>query len=295
MILSQSLMQALEIALKDVAPRDYRVQSFAPISGGNVNRAFQLSNRQGRYLVKTNGDPQAMYMFLTESKGLTLLREATAAIHVPQPLTVGHADGEAFLLMAWVDAGDKQQPAAQEALGRLLATLHQRHGTTYGLDHDNFIARLPQDNTPSTDWTDFFISQRLQKQLDMAGEQLDAGLRKQFDRLFLRVAELYPQELPALLHGDLRSDNYLIDATGQPLLIDPAVYYGHREVDIAMTKLFGGFSDRFYAAYDEVYPLQPDWEARVDLWNLYPLLVHVNLFGNAYLGPLRQALSKYLS
>ncbi|MFC3199372.1 fructosamine kinase family protein [Parapedobacter deserti] len=294
MILSQSLMEALEAALQNAAPRDHQIQSVAPIHGGDVNRAFQLSTRQRRYFVKTNNGQKAMPMFLAESKGLTLLKEATSAENIPEPLMVGHTHGEAYLLMTWVDEADKHRGAGQEALGRLLATVHRRRDATFGLDHDNFIGPLIQTNRPSTDWTDFFINQRLREQLKTAQSQLEGThLLERFDRLFARLTNLYPQEPPSLLHGDLWSGNYLINSTCRPVLIDPAIYYGHREVDIAMTKLFGGFSARFYAAYNEVYPLQPDWERRTDLWNLYPLLVHLNLFGGSYLGPLKQGLSKY--
>ncbi|WP_079716153.1 fructosamine kinase family protein [Parapedobacter luteus] len=292
--LSESLFQALEAAIKATAPGDFRIQRVVPVSGGDINRAYQLQTKSGRYFAKVNDAPQAPQMFVAESTGLAMLRQ-TVGIRAPQPFMAGQAHRDAFLLMEWIDAAGKHSEAGQAALGRMLAALHSQHRETFGLDHDNFIGRLPQANTPSADWTAFFIGQRLQKQLDIAQHTYSqAGLRASFDRLFARLGSLYPQEPPSLLHGDLWGGNYLVDAAGQPALIDPAVYYGHREADIAMTKLFGGFSTHFYAAYHEAYPLQAGWEARMDLWNLYPLLVHLNLFGASYLGAIQRSLKRYV-
>ncbi|WP_353197236.1 fructosamine kinase family protein [Parapedobacter defluvii] len=295
MILSESLYHALEASLKNLEQQRPSIQSVIPIAGGDVNRAYKIQTSKGNYFVKVNSHPMATRMFLAESNGLDRLRDASGPAHVPQTFFTGQAQGESFLLMRWINAGDKHGPDQQEALGRLLASVHRRQADTYGLDQDNFIGPLPQHNTPTANWDDFFIGQRLQRQLELAEQVLDGtDLWKQFDFLFSRLANLYPAESPSLLHGDLWSGNYLVDQTGTPLLIDPAVYYGHREVDIAMTRLFGGFSERFYTAYNEVYPLQHGWEKRVDLWNLYPLLVHLNLFGDAYIPAIRNNLQRFI-
>lgn len=295
MLLSESLYAALEASLKNLERPHSSIQSIAPVSGGDINRAYRIQTSIADYFVKVNDGPMATSMFVAESKGLDLLRKASATAHTPQIAWVGHAHGEGFLLMKWIDTGDKHDAPQQEALGRLLASIHRHHADTYGLDHDNFIGSLPQANGFSTDWTDFFIERRLQKQLDWADQLLDrSGLQKKFDRLYLRFTDLYPSEQPALLHGDLWSGNYLVDRMGTPVFIDPAVYFGHREVDIAMTKLFGGFSERFYDAYNEVYPLQNGWQERVDLWNLYPLLVHLNLFGDSYLSAIINRIARYV-
>lgn len=295
MLLSESLYQALEASLRGLAPHKLIIQSIAPVSGGDINRAHRVKTVTGDYFVKVNDYAQATPMFLAESRGLALLANALGSSHTPQTVSVGNARGEGFLLMGWIDTGDKYDIPQQEALGRLLASLHRQHADAYGLDHDNFIGTLPQHNNFSTDWADFFIEQRLQKQLDLASQILGGtDLRKKFDLLFSRLASLYPYEPPSLLHGDLWSGNYLVDRMGTPVFIDPAIYYGHREVDIAMTKLFGGFSERFYDAYNEAYPLQHGWEKRVGLWNLYPLLVHLNLFGNSYLSALENQIAPYI-
>ncbi|PPL03459.1 fructosamine kinase family protein [Parapedobacter indicus] len=295
MLLSESLYEALEASLKNLERPHSSIQSIGSVSGGDINRAYRIKTSTGDYFVKVNNDPLAASMFLAESNGLDILRNPLGAAHVPKTFLVGNARGEGFLLMEWIDTGNKHDAPQQEALGRLLASLHRRHADAYGLDHDNFIGPLPQNNGFSSDWTEFFIEQRLQKQLDMADQILDGtDLHKKFDRLFSRFADLYPCEPPSLLHGDLWSGNYLVDQLGTPVFIDPAVYYGNREVDIAMTKLFGGFSERFYDAYNETYPLQHGWEERVDLWNLYPLLVHLNLFGRSYLRAIQNNLKQYI-
>jgi len=294
MVLSESLYQVLEASLKNRERPYSSIQSVAPVSGGDINRAYRIKTSIGTYFVKANDNPMATTMFLAESRGLDLLRSALGTANAPETYAVGNAHGEGFLIMEWIDTGDKHNGLHQEALGRLLASLHRNHADTYGLDHDNFIGSLPQHNDFSTDWTDFFIAQRLQRQLDLAGRMIGTGLLKKFDRLFSRLPELYPTERPTLLHGDLWSGNYLVNPSGTPIFIDPAIYYGHREVDIAMTKLFGGFSERFYAAYHEVYPLQHGWEDRVYLWNLYPLLVHLNLFGVSYLNAIENQVASYI-
>ncbi|WP_257669991.1 fructosamine kinase family protein [Parapedobacter tibetensis] len=295
MFLSQPIVQALEAAIKGVVPNDYQIKSIVSVSGGDINRAYHIKTQSGQYFVKVNDANRAIQLFLAESKGLMLLRESSSSVNAPHTFTVGQAHGDTFILMEWIDMGSKNDAGSQALLGRMVAALHRHHANDFGLDHDNFIGSLLQINTQSADWTDFFIQQRLQKQLDIAQKQLlNTSLQRQFDQLFARLDTLYPQEPPSLLHGDLWGGNYLIGTNGQPVLIDPAVYYGHREMDIAMTKLFGGFSQRFYAAYHEDYPLQDDWETRIDLWNLYPLLVHFNLFGGGYLSQLKNCLKQYI-
>lgn len=295
-MLSQPLFQTLVAAIKDISPHDFDIQSIAPVSGGDINRAYHIQTLSAAYFVKINDVPDANRMFLAESSGLELMR-SVPGVRAPRTFTIGQAHGEAFLLMEWlpISYGCNNGDDALERLGRMVARLHRYPSSRYGMNHDNFIGRLPQSNTVTMDWTTFFIRQRLQKQLDIAGHDIvDAQLRNQFERLFDRLDSLYPNEPPALLHGDLWSGNYVITDPGQPVLIDPAVYYGNREVDIAMTTLFGGFSHRFYAAYHEAYPLQPDWKDRIDLWNLYPLLVHLNLFGISYLEAIQRNLKKYV-
>jgi len=295
MVISESLYESWKVLLQNLESLPVSVRSITSVTGGDVNKAYRICTSTGDYFVKVNTHPEAMDMFVAESNGLGLLRKAVGDAHTPQPLTIGNAHGESFLLMRWIDAQKSPTALHQEHAGRLLASLHRCHGDAFGLDHDNFIGPLRQHNDLLPNWMDFFIRQRLQKQLDLASEHLiGTDVRRKFERLFSRIGEWYDPEAPSPLHGDLWSGNYLVDQRGTPVLIDPAVYYGHREVDVAMTRLFGGFSERFYAAYHEVYPLQPGWTKRADLWNLYPLLVHLNLFGASYLPAILRSITHYI-
>lgn len=260
-----------------------------PLGGGDINDAYEVALADGRSVfVKTNARAP-VDMFATEARGLAWLAEA-AAIRVPEVLAVG----DDFLALELIRSA---APAARfdEQLGRQLAALHRHGAARFGLDHDNFIGRLPQHNAPCDGWAEFYRGRRLEPQLRAA---VDAGavrgsLRARFDELFARLDELVgPAEPPARLHGDLWGGNKHVDERGQPCLIDPAVYGGHREIDLAMMQLFGGFGARTFDAYDEAYPLAADWRERVPLYQLYPILVHVNLFGPGYLGHLESALDQ---
>jgi fructosamine-3-kinase len=262
-----------------------RVVGARPITGGDINRAEAVTLGDGRRLfVKTNAhEPPGM--FAAEARGLAWLAEARA-LRVPE--VVAHGPG--FLALELVVAA----PAARdfdERLGRGLAALHRYGAPRFGLDEDNFIGRLPQDNAAVMDaddaWATFYRARRLEPQLRRAvdGGLSSARLRRGFERLFSSLAELVgPPELPARLHGDLWGGNLLCDDAGAPCLCDPAVYGGHREIDLAMMRLFGGFSARTFEAYDEAWPLADGHAARVPLYQLYPLMVHVNLFGGGYVG-----------
>ena len=166
---------------------------------------------------------------------------------------------------------------------------------SFGLDHDNYIGSLPQSNHQHTSWVEFFIEERLEKQIALAKNSgaLNNSTIQQFNNLFKRLKEIIPEEKPSLLHGDLWNGNYMLAADGCACLIDAAVYYDHREMDLAMTRLFGGFPEEFYESYHETFPLSSGFEERVDIHNLYPLLVHVNLFGGSYISQVKSVLSRF--
>ena len=268
-----------------------RIAGEQPIAGGDINRAFAIELEGGRRLfVKTNASAPAG-MFEVEARGLVWLAEARA-LRVPDVV----AAGPGFLALALVEAGPPA-PDFDERLGRGLAALHRRGAPRFGLDHDNFIGRLPQDNTAieAPDWASFYRARRLEPQLRRAVDDgvASSRLRRGFERLFAALAALVgPAEAPARLHGDLWSGNLLCDEAGVPCLCDPAVYGGHREIDLAMMRLFGGFGARTFAAYAEAWPLADGHAARVPLYQLYPLMVHVNLFGGGYVGQVEAALDR---
>ena len=274
------LRAALEAALgSEVGPA-------GAIAGGDINQAHQVQLADGRRLfVKTNArSPRGM--FAAEARGLRWLAEA-GALRIPRVVAVSPPeDAQQFLVLDLIASG---RPAADfdESLGRGLAALHRAGAPDFGLDHDNFIGWLPQANAPLATWAEFYRTRRLEPQLRRAVDEGTATprLRRGFERLFSVFDDLVgPPEPPARLHGDLWNGNLLCDDRGAPCLIDPAVYGGHREIDLAMMRFFGGFGERVFAAYEEAWPLADGHAARVPLYQLYPLMVHVNLFGGGYVG-----------
>lgn len=286
--MSPELREALERALGTSVTRTKR------LSGGDINEAFEVSLATGASVfMKTHPRPPAG-MFEAEARGLRWLAEADA-IRIPEVLAVSEAP-PAFLALELLRPGTRR-PHFEERLGRSLAALHAFGAPGFGLDHDNFIGRLPQSNATAPDWATFFWASRLEPQLRLAVERglIDAATRAGFGRLRSALPDLVgPDEPPARLHGDLWGGNLHVDAGGEPCLIDPAVYGGHREMDLAMMRLFGGFGDRVFAAYHEATRLAPGSDERVSLYQLYPLLVHVNLFGGTYVGSVKRALSEYV-
>lgn len=270
------------------------VQSVASVGGGSINDAFEVTLSDGSGIfVKTHPDAPAG-MFAAEARGLRWLDEA-GAIRVPRVLGFDDA-APAFLALELLKPA-RPQSDFDEMLGRSLAALHAFGAPHFGLDHDNFIGRLPQSNAPSRDWAGFYWSARLEPQLRLALDRglVDESMRSRFSALESKLPALVgPVEPPSRLHGDLWGGNLHVDERGAPCLVDPAAYGGHREIDLAMMKLFGGFGRHVFAAYEESFPLAEGAANRVSLYQLYPLLVHVNLFGGSYLGSVRRALDAYV-
>ena len=269
------------------------IVSMRPVAGGDINLAFEAKLEGGeRVFVKTHPNAPAG-MFAAEARGLAWLRES-GALRVPEVLAVSKPGvvGPSFLVLEFIEPG-RRATAFEETLGRGLATMHRFGAPRFGLDHDNFIGSLPQANEEGSSWADFYRDKRLAAQLDRAASRglVGAPLRRDFDRLFEELDVLVgPSEPPSRLHGDLWGGNLHVGERGEPCLIDPAAYGGHREVDLAMMRLFGGFGDRVFDAYDEAWPLADGHERRTSLYQLYPLLVHVNLFGGGYVGSVARAL-----
>ena len=259
------------------------------MSGGDISDACVIRLRDGRELfLKTNAAAPPS-MFPREADGLRWLA-ASGALRIPEVVAVDPS----FLVLERIVPG---APARDhdEKLGRGLAALHRSSADAFGGCDDNYVGHLPQDNRDAPDWPTFYRDRRLGPLVRTAAARglVRTEMRRSFDRLFERLPELCgPPEPPARLHGDLWGGNALTDARSHPVLIDPAVYGGHREVDLAMMRLFGGFGARVFDAYHEAWPLSPEAERRVPLYQLYPLLVHVCLFGGAYVGQLRRALSQ---
>lgn len=268
------------------------------LGGGDINDAYAVELADGRQVFVKANDDAPRTMFPAEARGLAWLAEAEA-LRVPEVLAVSEVDGEEppFLALEMLEPGRRRVADFDERLGRGLAALHGYGADGFGLDHDNFIGSLPQTNASEEDWPTFYRRQRLEPMLRRAADRglATGGMRKGAGELFGRLEEVVGEpEPPARLHGDLWGGNLHVDASGQPCLIDPAVYGGHREVDLAMMQLFGGFGSRVFEAYDEAWPLGDGWRERIPLYQLYPLLVHVNLFGGGYVGSVERALDRAL-
>jgi len=283
-----------EVAERVAAALGAEIRATRALSGGSINDAYRCELSDGRRVfVKTNTHHPRM--FACEARGLAWLAEARA-LRVPAVLAVSaDRDRVGFLVLEYLEPARGRD--MEVALGRGLAALHRTGAPTFGHDEDNYLATLEQDNTPADDWPSFYSHRRLEPLVRAA---VDAGSATRawpsaFERLFARMAELAgPAEPPARLHGDLWSGNLHADENGAPVLIDPAVYGGHREIDLAMLTLFGGPGPRCFAAYDEIHPRAPGHQDRVPLYQLYPLLAHVCLFGGSYVSSVDAALRRLL-
>jgi protein-ribulosamine 3-kinase len=267
-----------------------QLNNFFSVSGGCISHGGQLQTPGGNLFIKWNDVNRYPKMFEAEAKGLQLLKSANT-LHIPEVILVGETGSFQFIVLEWIES-TSQTKGFWNILGEQLALLHQHSHSLFGLDHDNYIGSLPQKNTQNKSWVEFFISQRLQPQVELL--KVDAKLQKNFDALYKELPQLLPSEKPSLLHGDLWSGNLIADNQGMPCLIDPAIYFGNREVEIAFTQLFGGFDQSFYESYENVFPLVAGFDERVDLYNLYPLLVHTNLFGGSYLLQVKSIVSRFV-
>jgi fructosamine-3-kinase len=257
------------------------VIQLAPVSGGDLNDAFAATLADGsRVFVKTSADPAAAGSFAAEAAGLRWLAEVDA-LSTPEVLAIGAT----FLALGWIDAGPST-PAADEALGRGLAQLHAAGAPAFGGPGETLrICPLALPNEPVADWPTFYATRRLEPLARLAHDRgaLPADAPALLDRLTSRIYDLAGSpEPPARVHGDLWSGNVLIDRDERPWLIDPAPHGGHRELDLAMLRLFGGPSERFFQTYEEQTPLAPGAKDRVALWQLAPLLLHAVLFGPSW-------------
>ena len=281
--------------LEPVFGREVKVQSSASTSGGCINQTsvLRLTNDE-RVFLKYNSHPPANF-FNVEARGLKLLAQTAKGPRIPKPLALQDCAKPTFLILEYIEESSPGQDFSVR-FARSLAELHQTSHDSFGLDHDNYIGSTVQKNAQETNGIDFFRDQRLRPQQELARKTLppstDKNLSKLCDRLenYLDISG----EKPALLHGDLWSGNYFPDKDQVPCIFDPAVYFGLREADLAMTELFGRLPQKFYDAYHEAFPLNPGYKERKDLYNLYHLLNHLNLFGGSYLASVEQVVRRYV-
>jgi protein-ribulosamine 3-kinase len=284
---------AVAAAVCKATGRAFSIEESRSLGGGCINAAHVIEGDGQRYFVKTN-DAARVAMFAAEAAGLEeILR--TAAIRVPNPVACGDSAGEAFLVLEYLEMNGHSSGIQ---LGRNLAHMHRHTAPQFGWKLDNTIGATHQPNAWSDRWIDFFREQRLAYQFSLAERNGYGGkLQRKGESLRARLDEFFPsyQPVASLLHGDLWGGNAATLASGEPVIFDPAVYYGDREAELAMTELFGGFSADFYAAYREAWPLDDGYRVRKTLYNLYHVLNHANLFGGGYANQAESMLDRLLA
>lgn len=274
---------------------DLEIEGEETVSGGSINQAHKLLTNRGNFFLKWNQSAPDNF-FDVEAKGLKLLGSAESNLRIPKVIASQKPDSETpgFLLMEYISEGSGDSSDSY-TFGAELAKLHNTKGAHFGLSYKNYIGSLPQKNDEHDDWVSFFIDQRINPQLKMAIDsgKLSQSILKPWKRLMNQLDDLLPATKPSLIHGDLWGGNYLFDENGVGVLIDPAVYYGHPEMDLAFSKMFGGFAGSFYEGYESVNPLQGSFSDRIQIYNMYPLLVHVNLFGGHYVTQFERFIQTY--
>jgi fructosamine-3-kinase len=264
------------------------------VGGGCINQALRLVDGERSWFVKVN-TPGKLDMFEAEQAGLEAMH-ATATLRVPRPLCTGATAGHSFIVMEYIPFGAAGSGGHRRG-GEQLAAMHRHTASRFGWERDNTIGSTPQPNAWREAWVDFWREHRLGFQLRLAARNGHGGRLQQLGE---RLLEGFPVLIdhapaPSLLHGDLWGGNFGFDAAGEPVVFDPAAYYGDREAELAMTELFGGFSRDFYAAYEAAWPLDAGYGVRRTLYNLYHVLNHLNLFGGGYAGQAESMISRLLA
>lgn len=274
-----------KIALK----QNLKLENAKSLQGGDINEVFLLECGSEKYVIKINEASKYPNMFEAEALGLKLL-QVTNSFKIPKIIAAGVEGNTSYLLLEYISTGSTYQVFWKD-FAYCLVKLHQTTQNNFGLKHNNYIGSLQQINNIESSASDFYINQRLIPQFKIADE-LDFKFSS-LERFFKNISEEIPDEAPSLIHGDLWNGNYMVSNKGEPTLIDPAVAYAPREMDIAMMHLFGGFPQDVYSIYNEQFPLIENWKDRISLWQLYYLLVHLNLFGSSYLSQVKGIIKRY--
>lgn len=292
--LSEEIKKTVIEIIEKKTNKTESIEKVSTLSGGSINDAVSIKCTDNKYFLKWNDAKRYPGMFEKEIVGLELLSSADQ-IFIPSPIGTGNTGNFSLLLLEFVESAN-QKNNFWEDFGEKLAIMHKKNtNQKFGLDHDNYIGSLQQYNNWLETWQDFFVTKRIEPQLEMARNSglMNSSDVKKFESLYKKINDFFPVEEPSLLHGDLWSGNYMTDSRGEACIFDPAVYYGHRLMDIGMSRLFGGFSNSFYQAYHQTYPMENNWQEATEIANLYPLLVHVNLFGSGYAGSVRSVLRNF--
>jgi len=287
------LWQHIATCISELTGRPFSPDTPRHIGGGCINTALRLSDGTRSWFIKTN-NADRLDMFEAEAAGLNVMAD-TQTIRIPHVLCTGTHGRNAYIVMDYIEPGSSNRNG-QNLAGERLAAMHRHTAPRFGWDRDNTIGATHQPNDWRDDWITFWRKQRLGFQLELVGRNGYASLQRSGERLLDRFHVLIDHDpLPSLLHGDLWGGNISFDNSGQPVIYDPAVYYGDREADIAMTELFGGFGTGFYAAYNAAWPMDSGYRTRKTLYNLYHILNHTNLFGGGYAGQAQDMIDRLLA
>jgi fructosamine-3-kinase len=267
---------------------------FQPIGGGSINQTYRIDLQNNSYFCKINSATKFPQLFEKECQGLQLIKKQSV-IKVPEIIHCFQSFDQQVLILEWITPGNRDK-IFWERFGQQLAALHQNSDEYFGLATNNYMGSVEQLNKPSNNWVSFFNEKRLQPLISRC---FDKGIIASkhvglFDSLLVKLPDIFDdKQSPVLIHGDLWSGNFMCNHASEPVLIDPAVYYGHPSVDLGMSTLFGGFDQRFYDSYQYYNPFAVNYEEQWEVCNLYPLLIHLLLFGSSYLSQIEQTLHKY--
>lgn len=289
------LTTSIQSALRHKISNHFTVTNnlkFSPVGGGSINETCRIEANDTSFFCKLNSASKFPQLFIKEKNGLELIQKQNV-IKLPMVIDCFEYEDNQILLLQWIKQGERTK-RFWEKFGEQLALLHQQTNGWFGLTEDNYMGSVPQSNSPNQNWPTFFQQERLQPMVERCFKKdlLTKAHLKQFESLYKELDGLFEDEKPSLLHGDLWSGNFMCSENNEPVLIDPAVYYGHRSVDLAMTILFGGFRQPFYDSYHYHFPFPFNYKEQWDVCNLYPLLLHLYLFGSSYLPQIQQTLNK---
>ncbi|PKR79170.1 fructosamine kinase [Halalkalibacillus sediminis] len=285
------LDEIIDEALKQ-AGESSTARNIQSVSGGSINESYYVEMDQNQYFVKYHATAPA-HFFEAEAKGLENIR-STDSIDTPEVLAYQDKPGQSFLVMEWMSGESTQE--TQSLLGERIAKMHLSHAEYHGLDQQTFIGDLPQPNQLCREWVDYYRTFRLERQLELGRERHRIADKREEKLIHLidNLEKYIPHDIaPSYLHGDLWSGNWLPGPKGTPYVIDPSFLYGDRHFDLAFTEMFGGFTQDFYNAYNEIYPISSDYEVLKPIYQLYYSLVHLNMFGESYGGLVDRILKRY--
>jgi len=267
---------------------------FTPVGGGSINDTFGvIANGKFRFFLKINSASKFPNLFEKERNGLEFLGKQKI-LQVPLVVACTEIEHYQILLLDWIEGGIKSEKFWKQ-FGEQLAALHRVSGNRFGYPEDNYMGALPQSNSELDNWIEFFIQHRLEPQINLAKKAglIQAKQAGAFKNLYAKLNGIFNAEPASLVHGDLWSGNFMCNQNSEPVLIDPAIYFGHRSMDLAMTTLFGGFDKLFYESYHHHFPFPSNYREQWEVCNLYPLLIHLDLFGIGYLGQIETILRKF--